>query len=87
MFYVIVEVKKVYQKTCLTRFGAFPDAPLLALRVSREGTMNANKLLWRCAKNKRHWMNQKMAYCEEYESRLRQTESADVAAGTGVRAR
>ena len=45
----------------------------------------AIKLLWVCAKNQRHWMNQQMANDEECESRLRQTESADVAAGIGVR--
>ena len=85
MCYAIVEVKKLYQRIVAFRSAKVASPECRETFAERKATMNAKTLLWMCAKNQRHWMNHKMSYSEEYESRLCQTESADVAAGIGVR--
>jgi hypothetical protein len=92
MFYAIVEVKKLYQKTLKrgdSRISPRESGAVFERRYFRGAKGDygeeAKKLLFVCVKNQRHLMNHKVANNDECESRLRQTESADVAAGIGVR--
>ena len=80
--------QKLYQKTLEQAYSPFAresSVPACFCGAKGDYGEEAKKLLWVCAKNQRHWMNQQMANNEECESRLRQTEPADVAAGIGVR--
>ena len=76
-----MEIKKLYQKT-LERGACCDVRPSPGLSQRERG--ECEKTIMDLCEKSATVDESKMAYCEEYESRLRPTESADVAAGVGV---